>query len=503
MGSSLDSLIREFPRADTLPQSRPYTNHAVTLKQVASVEQRMQELERVRLNVFSYRAGLITGTDYLSDSGTTTMTNKQWASLHLGDESYGSNEGYFYLKDQIRKLFGEQFFNEDQNLHPNAYIFHQGRAGEHALFTTLRRSIGPGKLVIPSNGHFDTTEANIESNEIEPLNLFSPELKKAGSAYHFKGDMNVTALQELFESRSSEIPLVYLTITNNTGGGQPVSMANIREVAKVAHDHGTPLFFDACRFAENAWFIQKHELGYSTKSIEEIVKEMFSYVDGFTTSFKKDGLVNMGGGVFLKEGGLFVKNYPNVPEVLRDHQILTEGHNTYGGLCGRDLMALVEGLKTIVSSEYLKSRTEQVGAFGEAMHARGIPVLTPVGGHAVYLDMVKFFEGTSMKREDFGGIAFTALLLGLYGDRACELGDFAFGKYDRTTGKYTLPENSNVRLAVPRLRYEETDLMATVAAVEALYKNRGLIPGVNVEVGDLVKTLKHFKAGFAFKPLDN
>ncbi len=493
----LSDLIEKFPGKETLgAQPRPYFNHSVELKRVFPMAERAKLLEAAGLNVFFFPSEAISGCDLLSDSGTTTMTNEQWAALHMGDEAYGSNRGFFMLMEQVRQTFGEGFFNDpSSSAKPNAFIFHQGRPCEDALFTLLGKT-GSG-LIIPSNGHFDTTRANIEANGIRALDLFSPELKDEDSESHFKGDMDALKFKQLLEKSRKMIPLAYLTITNNIGGGQPVSMKNIREISEMSHNRNIPLFFDACRFAENAWFIKKYEKGYGNKGIHEIVKEMFSFVDGFTISFKKDGLVNMGGGLFLKDGGLFVKKYPRLPDALMDYQITKEGHPTYGGLAGRDLTALCVGLQTVTRSEYLTYRINQIREFGEGMHKAGIPVLRPIGGHAVYLDVNRFFADTKMKPEDFGGISFTAVLLAAYGHRACELGYFAFGSFDKKTGKETRPEVNFVRFAVPRLRYEKQDLESVAEAVKALHEERRRIPPVKVTYGrDL--PLRHFKARFEF-----
>lgn len=485
--------IQEKP-CRTFP--RPYVNHSVEFKRQFSQEACAKMLERVGLNVFFFPSEMISGCDLLSDSGTTTMTNEQWASLHLADEAYGSNRGYFLLRESITQTFGAAFFNDPTTSKPNAFIFHQGRPCEDALFSILGKQAQG--LIIPSNGHFDTTQANIEAHGIQPLNLFSPELKDTRSTAFFKGDMDSAHLKTLLEKDHHRIPLVYLTITNNTGGGQPVSMKNIVEVSRLAHTHNIPLFFDACRFAENAWFIKQYEKGYSSKTIPAIVQEMFSYVDGFTISFKKDGLVNMGGGLFLRNDGLCIKKYPEMPDALMNYQIIKEGHPTYGGLSGRDIMALSIGLKRVVSEQYLTHRINQVQQFGECMGKQGIPVVMPIGGHAVYLNMDTFFEGTNMKAEDYGGIAFTALLLATYGHRTCELGHFAFGSYNATTRQETFPEINYVRFAVPRLRYEQQDLDAVADAVKNLHDLRHKIPKVRVTYGrDL--PLRHFKARFAFK----
>lgn len=492
----IKEIIKELPDENNLSVlPRPYFNHSVEFKKTFSARERAEALDKVGLNVFFFPAEMITGCDFLSDSGTTTMTNEQWASMQLGDESYGSNKGYFLLMEQVRETFGEKFFNKPEEGKPNAFIFHQGRPCEDALFTIIGR-LGRG-LIIPSNGHFDTTEANIQANNIQAKNLFSSELKNPDSDYHFKGDMDVVRLKEILQDNHAKVPIVFLTITNNTGGGQPVSMKNIKEVSEISHSHNIPLFFDACRFAENAWFIKRFEQEYSGKNIKEIVKEMFSYADGFTISFKKDGLVNMGGGLFLKNDGFFIKKYPPFPDALMNHQIIKEGHPTYGGMSGRDIMALVTGLKFITKQEYLDHRISQVQDFGQTFKRYGIPILTPIGGHAVYLDVNKFFEGTKMKPEDFGGVSFTALLLSAYGHRACELGYFAFGSYDPKIGKETFPEVNFVRYAVPRLRYEKQDLDCAAEATKILYENRNRIPPVRVTYGkDLA--LRHFKARFEF-----
>lgn len=480
-------VMEKLPDEKSLPaQPRPYVNHSVELKKPFTAEERAAMLESVGLNVFFFPSEMITGCDMLSDSGTTTMTNEQWAALHLGDEAYGSNRGYFELLNVIGETFGKEFTE-------HAFLFHQGRPCEDALFTILAKE--GEDMVIPSNGHFDTIEANIEANRIEARNLFSPELKDPNSTSRFKGNMDVARLEQLLDS-GENVPLAYLTVTNNTGGGQPVSLENIRDVSELAHQHDVPLFLDACRFAENAWFISQHE--HPEMTIPEIVKEMFSCADGFTISFKKDGLVNMGGGLFLKDKGKFIEKYPHIPDALTNHQILKEGHPTYGGMSGRDIMALAVGLKTVVREDYLDHRIRQVQAFGQRMIDLGIPVLTPIGGHAVYLDVNKFFEDTDLKPEDFGGISLTALLLAGYGHRACELGNFAFGSYDPDTGVESYPEVNFVRFAVPRLRYEQQDLDSVAEAVKALYDHRHEIPGIEVTYGkDL--SLRHFKARFRFK----
>ncbi|MBI4235093.1 tryptophanase [Candidatus Peregrinibacteria bacterium] len=493
----LSALIQDFPSQSTFkPSPRPYFNHSVEFKSAQTPEARAKKLDEVGLNVFSFPAEIITGCDFLSDSGTTTMTSEQWAALHLGDESYGSNRGFFKLMEAIHETFGAEFFNDPSTNQPNAFLFHQGRAAEDAIF----KFIGAldDNQIIPSNGHFDTTHANIEANGMKAINLFSPELKDGNSNSHFKGNMDVSRLEKLLQEKGDKIPVIFITITNNTGGEQPVSLQNIKEVYGLSRTYKKPFFLDACRFAENAYFIKQHEEGYKEKSIKEIVHEIFSFADGFTISFKKDGLSNMGGGIFIRNNGLFIEKYPEILDGLMNYQIIKEGHPTYGGLSGRDIMALAVGLKTIVRDEYMNFRISQIQDFGSSMAEAGLPVLKPFGGHALYLDMNKFFEDTALKAGDFGGISFTALLLSAYGHRACELGYFAFGSYDSKTGEETFPEVNFVRFAVPRLRYEKQDLDHAVASVKSLYDGRDKIPPVDVIYGKEL-TLRHFKARFKFR----
>lgn len=488
--------MSSFPDdSDIKIHPRPYFNHSVEFKRKYPASDRADMLEKAGLNVFNFPASMVTGCDMLSDSGTTTMTNKQWAALFLGDEAYGSNRGYFLLGEKIRRVFGEKFFPKSLSGEPTTFLFHQARPCEDALFTQITTLSENLKIV--SNGHFDTTTANIEANNMEAVNFFSDHLLDESATYPFKGNMNISALKTFLDKNKGRVPVIFTTITNNTGGGQPVSMENIQEVSQIAHHFDIPFLFDACRFAENAWFIKTHEKGYKNRKIKEIVLEMFSYVDGFTMSFKKDGLANIGGGLFFKSDGLFVEKYPKILSRLIDYQIVKEGHPTYGGISGRDIMSIVEGLGTVVKEEYLSYRINQVRSFGENMKKAGIPVVLPIGGHAVYLKVDEFFKDTNVKGEHFGGISLTALLLSLFGHRACELGYFAFGKYDKETKKEIHPDINYVRFALPRLRYEETDLDSVVEGVSALYKNKDKIPGVKVVYGkDL--PLRHFKARFEF-----
>lgn len=475
---------------------RPYVNHSVQLKRIYSREERLQRLLDLGLNIFDFPADMVTGCDLLSDSGTTAMTHEQWAALHLGDESYGSNRGYFMLAEQVRETFGPDFFTLPGEGDPCAFLFHQGRAAESALFSVVAHH-SPGATV-PNNGHFDTTRANLEMQGISAVDLYSSALRRRDGAVRFQGNMDVERLEAMLNDADLSIPMILLTITNNTGGGHPVSMANIREVADIARRYDRPLLFDACRFAENAYFIQRHEAGYEGHSVAEIVREMFSYVDGFLVSFKKDGMVNMGGGLFLRKDGRLQGKVPGLASRLTDEQIAREGNPTYGGLSGRDIMALVEGLRTSTRVDYLEHRIEQVRILGEELAARDVPVILPTGGHAVYIDIDRFFEGTAMQRGDFGGVAVSASLLAAFGHRTCELGCFAFGKVDPETGVDQLPELNFLRMAVPRLRYERQDLMAVAHAMGLLYQMRHQVSPVDIVYGREL-SLRHFKARLEFR----
>jgi tryptophanase len=459
---------------------------------------------------------------------------EQWSQLLLGDEAYGSNEGYFELLDQVTETFGPVWRQEDPD-RPSVFIFHQGRAAEHALFTVLRHELwgrtgarpagglpnGIGRdlvgritkraetittraadhsqpyFIIPSNSHFDTTEANIEANNIVPLNLPCREHPDGNDAYGLRGGMDLEELETLMNSAGDRVPLIYMTITNNTGGGQPVSMANIRGAREIASAHGVPFFLDACRFAENAWFIKQREAGYKDKSIKEIIHEMFSFADGFHISLKKDGLANMGGLLALREGTALTKKHPDFADRLTNHQILTEGHPTYGGLAGRDIKAIAEGLRTVVREEYLAHRIGQVERLGKKLSEYNIPIMLPTGGHAIYIDMDRFFEGTDSRDEDFMGLSFTALML-LAGHRLVELGLYAFGRSQNGEDVPPDPRINNVRAAVPRLLYEDQDLFVMCEAVRVLHENRDRIPGIDVVYGRELP-LRHFKSRFAFK----
>ena len=520
-----------------IPANKPLVVR--TIKKVTK-EQREYALKKTEYNMFSFPADLIF-VDFLSDSGSGTMTDLQWSALFHGDESYARNKGYYVLLEAIRdtfergdkpkrsidlvlsgetnikKLMDELYLTDyqggfvnggvNQLSRPNAFIVPQGRCAEHLLFSTIApilKERDPNReYYIPNNGHFDTTEANINANGIIPVNLFSANLlddfpyDEMDKKNPFKGNMDVKALEALIQEESVEsIPLIYITITNNTAAGQPVSMSNIKEVNKIAKKYNIPLFFDACRFAENANFIKEFENGYKNKTIPSIVKELFSYVDGFTISFKKDGLANIGGGLFFRDKGLFHEKFSikeDIGILLKEKQILTFGNDSYGGMSGRDIMALAVGLYEVIQETYLDERKRQVRVFAKKLAQNEVPIILPAGGHAIYLNMNKFYEGSDMKIDDFGGVGFTIELLRHYGIRACELGPFAF-EWDKKTPEQRKGILNLVRLAIPRNVYGTDHIDYAVAAITELYYNRDKIPKVKISRGAKLR-LRHFQTG--------
>jgi tryptophanase len=482
----------DLTKFSTKHSPRPHINSLIRMHHSFSDEDRLSAAKSAGWNVFQFPSEMLCGGDLLSDSGTTTLTTEQFSALVLGDESYGSNWGYFQLLEIIEDTFGLKSGEWE------IYLFHQARAAEHALFSNIREKKEGN--IIPSNSFFDTTRANAEANNFKALDLVNNNLAN-DLEDPFKGNMNLIKLEETLNKYSEQIPLVYSTITNNTGGGQPVSLENLKETRKLCDKHNIPLFLDACRFAENAWFIKQREKSFFHSTIKEIVKEEFSYADGFTISFKKDGLANMGGALAIKKNTSITDRYPQLLDKLRDHQILVEGHPTYGGLSGRDIMTIIEGLKTVVNESYLKGRIGQVNSFGNYLRELDIPVVEPFGGHAVYINTDQFFEGTMMQREDFGGISLTGLLL-LKGVRLCELGAFAFGTYNSETHQQKFPKYNFVRAAIPRNKYELEDLYYVADCIKGLHDVRDQIPRA-VPVWGHEKALRHFKAKFELTPKKN
>ncbi len=341
----------------------PFRIQSVAPIRMNTEAQRREAVKAAGYNLFGLHSDDVL-IDLLTDSGTGAMSRDQWAAIQHGDESYAGSPSFDLFREAV------------QNLFPFAHVIptHQGRAAEKILFTALG---GAGKT-IPSNTHFDTTRANIEYTGAEAVDLVIDEGRDPASRHPFKGNIDTARLDAFLARNAGRVPVVMLTVTNNSGGGQPVSLANIRETREVCRRHGVPLFLDACRFAENAWFIREREPGQQDRAVADIVREMASLADGMTMSAKKDPMGNIGGWLALNDDDL--------AEQCRALLILTEGFPTYGGLAGRDLEALAQGLREVVDHDYLRYRIRSTAYLGEALARAGIPVLQPIGGHAVYLD---------------------------------------------------------------------------------------------------------------------
>ncbi|ADB36891.1 tryptophanase [Spirosoma linguale] len=450
----------------------PFRIKSVEPIRLTTRQQRQQLLADAHYNPFSLQADHVL-IDLLTDSGTSAMSSRQWAGMMIGDESYAGGSSFLRFEQTVRELTGMT------HILPT----HQGRAAERILFRFLS---APGKVVI-SNTLFDTTRANAESSGAEGLDLLIPEGKQPAVHHPFKGNLDVTALSEVIRERGAEaIALVMLTITNNSGGGQPVSMENARQVSAMCRQHQIPFFIDACRFAENAMFIQQREPGYADKSPTQIAREMFRLADGATMSAKKDAFANIGGFLALNDDGLAQR--------CREELIITEGFPTYGGLAGRDLEAIATGLEEVLDADYLHYRLRSVAYLGEKLSAAGIPLVMPTGGHAVYLDARAFLAHIPV--EQYPGQALVCALYETGGIRACEIGSVMFGKYD-AAGQLIPAPLDLVRLAIPRRVYTQSHIDYVAEVIEEVYTNREALFGF--EITHETPMLRHFTA--QFKPV--
>jgi len=423
--------------------------------------ERRQHLEAAGYNLFLIEARNIL-IDLLTDSGTGAMSTEQWAAVMRGDESYAGSESFFRLKRAVDDLTGFR------HMIPT----HQGRAAERILFTVLAR---PGH-VIPSNTHFDTTRANIEFNGARAVDLPIPEARDTQARLDFKGDMDVAALESLIAAEGAAcIPLVMLTVTNNSGGGQPVSMANIEAVRQVCWKHGIPLYLDACRFAENAWFIREREPGYGQWSPKQIAQRMFSLADGCTFSAKKDAFANI--------GGFLCTNDDRLAQQETNLLILTEGFPTYGGLAGRDLDAIAVGLEEVLDPDYLRYRIVSTGYLGRHIADHGVPIVEPPGGHAIYIDAGRMLP--HIPRSQFPGQALAVELYRHAGIRSVEIGSVMFG---------AAAQHELLRLAIPRRVYTQSHIDYVVEAILEVNERKAEIHGL--EIVEEPAFLRHFSARF-------
>ncbi len=427
-------------------------------------------IRKAHYNVFLLPAEEVL-IDLLTDSGTSAMSAKQWAGIMEGDEAYAGARSFYRFERKVRELTGMKYIIPT----------HQGRAAEKILFTIVG---GRGRF-IPNNSHFDTTRANVEFSGAEAVDLPTPEGRQPSLIADFKGNMDVAALREFIGKVGAEnIPLCMITVTNNSGGGQPVSMQNIREVSEVCRSAGIPLFLDACRFAENAYFIKKREEGYANTPVTDIVKEMFSYADGATMSAKKDAIVNMGGFLALNDEAL--------TQQARNLLIVTEGFPTYGGLAGRDLEAIAQGLEEVLDEHYLQYRLRSVEYLGEKLTAAGVPIVQPPGGHAIYINAKEFLPHIPV--EQYPGQALVVDLYRRGGIRAVEIGSVMFGKYD-ASGRLIPARMELVRLAIPRRVYTQSHIDYVAEVVIESFHGRNTLKGL--QIVEEAPVLRHFTAKFS------
>jgi tyrosine phenol-lyase len=452
----------------------PFRIKSVEPLRMTTVSERETLLKSANYNLFSLKSDDVL-IDLLTDSGTSAMSTKQWAGIQLGDESYAGSPSFYRFEKALKELA------------PFKHIIptHQGRAAEKILFSILADAKNDKTLIIPNNTHFDTTRANIEASGCQAIDLVQKQGLDPQVDLPFKGDIDLQKLRELLSTQGEQVPIVMLTITNNSGGGQPVSMANIRQTKELCQEFGKPLFLDACRFAENAYFIKLREPGYEHKTPKEIAQEIFSYADGMTMSAKKDALVNMGGWLALNDDDLAMK--------ARNVLILTEGFPTYGGLSGRDLEAMAVGLEEIVEEDYLNYRISSTAYFGNALDKIGIPIVKPVGGHAVYIDaraMLPHIDPT-----EYPGQSLAIEMYRLGGIRACEIGTVMFGQ--QVDGSEKLAAMDLVRMAIPRRVYTQSHIDYCIECLAEVFANKEKLRGVNISWQPPM--LRHFTCHFSPK----
>jgi len=432
-------------------------------------EQREQLIEAASYNPFLLRAEDVV-IDLLTDSGTSAMSADAWGAMMQGDESYAGARSWYRFRDTVQDIFGFE----------QVIPTHQGRAAEHILFGVM---VQPDSIV-PNNTHFDTTRANIEFFGGKPVDLPCAEADDLDSEYAFKGNMDIAALEKLVASEGPErIPLIMVTVTNNSGGGQPVSMANIREISRIARDAGIPFYMDACRFAENAHFIKRREPGFEETPTIDIAREMFSHTDGCTMSAKKDSFANI--------GGFMCTNDADLAHRERNVLILTEGFPTYGGLAGRDLEAIAVGLREVLDEDYLDYRLISTRYVVEHLRDLNIPVVAPAGGHAVYLDARRFLP--HIEPLQYPGQALAVELFIEAGIRGVEIGTVMFGA-DPNTGEEQPARLDLLRLAIPRRVYTQSHMDYVLEAIDLVWQRRGAIRGMRIVQAP--QFLRHFTASF-------
>ena len=449
----------------------PFRIHSVEPLKLTTPIERRQALAAAEFNLFSLRSRDVI-IDLLTDSGTGAMSRDQWAAIQHGDESYAGSPSWEMFRDAV------------QNLFPFKHVIptHQGRAAEKILVSVFG---GAGNF-IPNNTHFDTTRANIEFTGAVATDLVIDEGLDPQNLHPFKGNLDPIKLEAFITKHGREnVPLIMLTVTNNSGGGQPVSMANMREIREISLRHGIPLYLDACRFAENAWFIREREVEFADWDVADIIREMAALADGMTMSAKKDPLGNIGGWLAMNDDDL--------AERCRTMLVLTEGFPTYGGLAGRDLEALAVGLTEAVSHDYLRYRIRSTAYLGESLAASGIPVVQPIGGHAVYLDARALLPHLSPLQ--YPGQSLAIALYEAGGIRGCEIGTVMFGR--QPDGTEVAAAMDLVRLAIPRRTYTQSHIDYVIEVCQQVADRSGALPGYRITREP--KALRHFTS--AFEPI--
>jgi tyrosine phenol-lyase len=452
-------------------QIEPFKIKSVEAIPMTTVEQRESYLKEAFYNTFFLRSDKVT-IDLLTDSGTTAMSSKQWAQIMDADEAYAGSTSYYKFEDAVRNI------TNFKHIIPT----HQGRAAERILFNV----IADENSVIPNNTHFDTTRGNIEFKGATAIDLPIEIGTQPETIADFKGDIDLVKLENLINQYGKErIPVAMITVTNNSGGGQPVSMENIRKTSEILKKHQIPFFLDCCRFAENCYFIKLREPGYHDKTVLEIAQEMFSYADGCTMSAKKDGLSNTGGFIATNDDDLALK--------AKNILIITEGYITYGGLARRDLEALAVGFKEVMDENYLRYRVNQVKQLGDMLIANDVPLLLPTGGHAVYIDAKRF--APHIAPEHYPGQSLACEIYRVAGIRTVEIGSVMFGKKDGN-GNHIAPNMELVRMAIPRRVYTKSHMEYIAEAVIEVYQNRDKLRGMQITYE--APLLRHFTAKFEY-----
>jgi tryptophanase len=445
----------------------PFRIHSVEPLRFLTEDERHARIVEVGYNLFNLHADDVL-IDLLTDSGTGAMSRDQWAAIQHGDESYAGSPSWFVFLEAVQDLF------------PFRHVIptHQGRAAEKILFSAIA---GPG-MVVPNNTHFDTTRANVEFTGADAVDLVIAEGRDPATEHPFKGNMDLDRLEALLAERGDDVPVVFVTVTNNSGGGQPVSLENLRGVRTLCDRFGVPLFLDACRFAENAWFIKLREPGYADAAVRDIVREMASLADGMTMSAKKDPLANIGGWLAMHDDVW--------AERCRNLLILTEGFPTYGGLAGRDLEAIAQGLRECVDEHYLRYRIRSTAYLADALHAAGVPIVRPPGGHAVYLDARALLPHVPPLA--YPGQALAVALYETGGIRSCEIGTVMFGR--RPDGSEAPAAMDLVRLAIPRRTYTQSHVDYVIEVVTTVAARASTLPGYRIV--EQPPQLRHFTARF-------